>query len=109
MLLSPKFCGISTSFVKCNVDRTTARVVTAKPNSVGISGLSKHASTDTNATLPSQQNKVQQSSSKLAQQPPIVTKDIKSDNTNGVHGLATKTSSDKENILPCLLIKERPE
>ncbi|KAK8691352.1 hypothetical protein V6N13_074863 [Hibiscus sabdariffa] len=93
-----RFCGISTSFVKRNVDGTTARVVTAQPNSVGISGLSKHASAHTNATLPSQQNKVQQSSSKLAQQPPIVMKDTKSDYIGGVHDLTAKPSSDKEKI-----------
>ncbi|XP_039014089.1 uncharacterized protein LOC120143972 [Hibiscus syriacus] len=91
-----RFCGISTSLVKCNVDRTTARVATAQPNSVGISGLSKHASAHTNAALPSQQNKIRQSSSKISQQPPIVIKDTKSDNIGGVHDLATKPSSDKE-------------
>ncbi|KAK8676947.1 hypothetical protein V6N13_142505 [Hibiscus sabdariffa] len=88
-----RFCGISTSFVKRNVDGTTARVATAQPNRVGISGLSKHASALTNATLPSQQNKVQQSSSKLAQQPPIVIKDI-----CRIHDLTAKPSSDKEKI-----------
>ncbi|GMI90001.1 hypothetical protein like AT1G78650 [Hibiscus trionum] len=93
-----RFCGISTSFVKRNVDGTTARVATAQPNSVGISGLSKHASAHTSASLPSQQNKLQQSSSKVAQQPPSVIKDTKSDNiSGGVHDLATKPS-DKEKV-----------
>ncbi|XP_039072183.1 uncharacterized protein LOC120219437 [Hibiscus syriacus] len=92
-----RFCGISTSFVKRNIDGTTARVATAQPNSVGVSGLSKNTSSHTNAALPSQQNKVQQSSSKVAQQTPIVIKDTKSDNISGVHGVATKPS-DKEKV-----------
>ncbi|PPS18701.1 hypothetical protein GOBAR_AA01867 [Gossypium barbadense] len=66
------FCGISNSFVKRNVDGTPAKVATAQPNSVGISGLSMHNSAQSNAP---QQNKVQQSSSKVAQKPPIVIKD----------------------------------
>ncbi|XWS27370.1 hypothetical protein CRYUN_Cryun26dG0109300 [Craigia yunnanensis] len=67
-----RFCGISTSFIKHNVDGTPARVAAAQPNSVGISGLCKHNSAPSNAALLSQQNKVQQSSSKVAQQPPSV-------------------------------------
>ncbi|KAK8643725.1 hypothetical protein V6N13_013007 [Hibiscus sabdariffa] len=93
-----RFCGISSSFVKRNIDGTTAGVATAQPNSVGISGLSKHTSSHTNVALPSQQNKLQQSNTKVAQQPPIVIKDTKSDNiSGGVHDLATKPS-DKEKV-----------
>ncbi|TYH74391.1 hypothetical protein ES332_D05G395600v1 [Gossypium tomentosum] len=92
-----RFCGISNSFVKRNVDGTPAKVATAQPNSVGISGLSIHNSAQFSAPLPSQQNKVQQSSSKVAQKPPIVVKGIKSDSiSGGVHDLATKPSADKE-------------
>ncbi|KAH1063649.1 hypothetical protein J1N35_028636 [Gossypium stocksii] len=92
-----RFCGISNPFVKRNVDGTPAKVATAQPNSVGISGLSIHNSAQSNAPLPSQQNKVQQSSSKVAQKPPIVVKGIKSDSIGGgVHDLATKPSADKE-------------
>ncbi|KAG4204358.1 hypothetical protein ERO13_A04G043100v2 [Gossypium hirsutum] len=88
------FCGISNSFVKRNVDGTPAKVATAQPNSVGISGLSMHNSAQSNAP---QQNKVQQSSSKVAQKPPIVIKGIKSDSISGeVHDLVTKPSADKE-------------
>ncbi|KAL1175003.1 hypothetical protein V6Z11_A04G056600 [Gossypium hirsutum] len=75
-----RFCGISNSFVKRNVDGTPAKVATAQPNSVGISGLSMHNSAQSNAP---QQNKVQQSSSKVAQKPPIV---IKGQNDKGSTG-----------------------
>lgn len=91
-----RFCGISTSFVKRNVDGTPVKVATAQPNSVGISGLPIHNSAQSNAPIPSQQNEVQQSSSKVAQKPPIVVKGIKSDSISGVHDLATKPSADKE-------------
>ncbi|XVE53097.1 hypothetical protein DITRI_Ditri02bG0177200 [Diplodiscus trichospermus] len=93
------FCGISASFVKRNVDGTAARVAAAQPNSVGISGLSKHNSAEGNAPLPLQQNKVLQSSSKVAQQSPSVVKDVKSESVGGgVHGLSSKPSADKEKI-----------
>ncbi|XWS16864.1 hypothetical protein CRYUN_Cryun33cG0017500 [Craigia yunnanensis] len=94
-----RFCGISTSFIKRNVDGTPARVAAAQPNSVGISGPSKHNSATSNAALPSQQNKVLQSSSKVAQQLPRMVKDVKSDsNGRGVQDLASKPSADKEKI-----------
>ncbi|XVF04398.1 hypothetical protein REPUB_Repub05bG0078900 [Reevesia pubescens] len=94
-----RFCGISTSFVKRNVDGTPARVAAAQPNGVGISGPSTHNSDLSNASLPSQQNKLQQSSSKVAQQPPSVVKDVKSDSIDrGVHDLASKPSADQEKI-----------
>ncbi|XP_021287834.1 uncharacterized protein LOC110419207 [Herrania umbratica] len=94
-----RFCGILTSFVKRIVNGTSVRVAAAQPNSVGISGPPKHNSAQNNAALPSQQNKVQQSSLKVAHQPPSVVKDVKSDSTDiGVHDLASKPSSDKEKI-----------
>ena len=66
---------------------------------MGISGPCKHNSAPSNAALPSQQNKVQQSSSKVAQQPPSVVKDVKSDSIGrGVDDLASKPSADKEKI-----------
>ncbi|XVF18552.1 hypothetical protein REPUB_Repub11eG0032400 [Reevesia pubescens] len=92
-----RFCGISTSFVKQNVDGTPARVAAAQPNGGGISEPSKHNSAQNKAALPSQQNKVQQSSLKVAQQPPSVVKDVKSDSIGmGVHDLASKPFTDKE-------------
>ncbi|KAG8502409.1 hypothetical protein CXB51_000445 [Gossypium anomalum] len=91
-----RFCGISASFVKRNVDGTTATVAAAKPNSAGISGPSKQNSSQTNAALPSQQNKVLQSSSKVAQHTPIMVKDVKSDGIGEVHNLAVKPSTDKK-------------
>ncbi|XWS10873.1 hypothetical protein CRYUN_Cryun38cG0035400 [Craigia yunnanensis] len=94
-----RFCGISTSFVKSNVDGTPATVAAAQPNSVGISGPSKHNSAQGNAALPFQQNKAHQSSSRVAQQAPSEVKDVKSDSIGrGVHGLASKPSADKEKI-----------
>ncbi|XP_022717324.1 uncharacterized protein LOC111275940 isoform X4 [Durio zibethinus] len=94
-----RFCGISTSFIKRNVDGTPARVAAAQPNSVGISGPSKHNSAQSNAALLSQQNKAQQSSLKVAQQPSSVVKDVKSDSIGrGVHDLVRKPSAEKEKI-----------
>ncbi|TYH29941.1 hypothetical protein ES288_A01G054000v1 [Gossypium darwinii] len=91
-----RFCGISASFVKRNVDGTTARVAAAQPDSAGTSGPSKQNSSQTNAALPSQQNKVLQSSSKVAQHTPIMVKDVKSDGIREVHNLAVKPSTDKK-------------
>ncbi|KAK6229272.1 hypothetical protein SCA6_018223 [Theobroma cacao] len=94
-----RFCGILTSFVKRNVNGTSVRVAAVQPKSVGISGPPKHNSAQNNAALPSQQNKVQQSSLKVAQQPPSVVKDVKSNSTDiGVHDPASKPSADKEKI-----------
>ncbi|XVF78952.1 hypothetical protein PTKIN_Ptkin14bG0179800 [Pterospermum kingtungense] len=99
-----RFCGISTPFVKRNVDGVAA----AQPNSVVISGSSKYNSAQGNSALPFQQNKVQQSSSKVAQQPSGEVKDVKSDSIGrGVHDLASKHSPDIEKIpsLPSNKIK----
>lgn len=91
-----RFCGISASFVKRNVDGTPARVAAAQPISAGISGPSKQNSSQTNAALPSQQNKVLQSSSKVAKHTPIMVKDVKSDGVGEVHDLSVKPSTDKK-------------
>lgn len=87
-----RFCGISNSFVKRNVDGTLVSIPAAQPKTAGISGPSKNSSAQTNVSLPFQQNKVEQSSSKAA---------VKSsgDNTGrSLHDQATNSSADKGKI-----------
>ncbi|OMO92528.1 DNA polymerase subunit Cdc27 [Corchorus olitorius] len=97
VVIVAQFGGISASFINRTLDGKPVTVAAAQPNSLSISGLSNHNSAQNNAALQTQQNKVQQSSSEVAQRPASVVKDTKSEsNSKGVHDLSSKPSADKE-------------
>ncbi|CAK7351891.1 unnamed protein product [Dovyalis caffra] len=90
-----RFCGILNSFVRHNVDGTTASNAAPQPKSVEIPVPLKSNSVCQNVP-PSQQTKVQQSP-KVGPQSPNLVKDVKSEsNGAGVHDLAAKETADGE-------------
>ncbi|XP_044465444.1 uncharacterized protein LOC123195692 isoform X2 [Mangifera indica] len=85
-----RFCGISNSFVKCNVDGTSVSIADVQPKSSGIPQLSKSNSmVQNNSVPPPQQNKIQQSNPKVSLLSATVVKDVKAEsNSIGVHDQA---------------------
>ncbi|GLT72423.1 hypothetical protein SLA2020_443600 [Shorea laevis] len=88
-----RFCGISNSFVKRNVDGTPVSIAAAQPKTVETSGPSKNNSAQSNVVSPFLKNKVEQSSSKFALQSPSVVKDVRSDDTGLLANLLDRASA----------------
>ncbi|GKV02134.1 hypothetical protein SLEP1_g14606 [Rubroshorea leprosula] len=94
-----RFCGISNSFVKRNVDGTPVSIAAAQPKTVGTSGPSKNSSAQSNVVSSFQKNKIEPSSSKFALQSPSPVEDVRSDDIGGaLQDKATNSSADKEKI-----------
>ncbi|KAL5564914.1 hypothetical protein UlMin_028078 [Ulmus minor] len=95
-----RFCGISNSFVKRNVEGTSTSVSAPQLQSGVGSGPSKSNLSRQNDMVPqSIENKGQQSFSKAGQPSPDMVKDVKSENNGArVHDQDNKPSTDKEKV-----------
>ncbi|KAM3696942.1 hypothetical protein ACB098_06G076400 [Castanea mollissima] len=104
-----RFCGISNSFVKRNMEGTPVSIVNPMPKTAGGQGQSKSNSMNQNNVVPQpQQNKVQESSPKVVLQTPNVVQDVKSEtNGTGLHSQSTKPPSDKEKVPPMTAGKKK--
>ncbi|KAM1057717.1 hypothetical protein COP1_031045 [Malus domestica] len=92
-----RFCGISNSFVKRNVDGAPLSTESPQLNSEAVIGQPE---THQSIPIPKHvKNKGQQSSPKISLQPTNVVKDVKSEiNGTRVFGQANKRPADKEKV-----------
>lgn len=103
-----RFCGISNSFVKCNVEGSSTSIAAPQPKSEAIAGSSRH--TFTSAVSAPQQNKVQQYSPKVGPQSLNVVKDVKNEtNSKADNEQSTKASMDKEKVIPMPTNKKKSQ
>lgn len=104
-----RFCGISNSFVKRNMEGTPVSIANPMPKTAGGQGQSKSNTMHQNNVVPqTQQNKVQESSPKVVLQTPNVVQDVKSETDGtGVHSQSTKPPSDKEKVPPMTAGKKK--
>ncbi|XP_015866301.2 uncharacterized protein LOC107403900 [Ziziphus jujuba] len=93
-----RFCGISNSFVKRNVEGTPLDISSSHLKSEVNLGLKSNLAHQSITVPQSLQNKGQQSSSKADLLSPSVAKDVKSEsNGSEVHAQASKPPGDKKN------------
>lgn len=96
-----RFCGISNTFVKRNVDGTPSTVANPLPKTVGGLGQAKSSSVQNTIVPQSQQYKAQQSSERVGLQSPNVVKDVENEGTGtGVRGQSTNPPAEKEKYPP---------
>ncbi|XP_050138219.1 uncharacterized protein LOC126614613 isoform X2 [Malus sylvestris] len=95
-----RFCGISNSFVKRNVDGAPLSTESPQLNSEAVIGQPESNLAHQSIPIPKHvKNKGQQSSPKISLQPTNVVKDVKSEiNGTRVFGQANKRPADKEKV-----------
>ncbi|BBH01641.1 DNA-directed DNA polymerase [Prunus dulcis] len=104
-----RFCGISNSFVKRNMEGMPLSIEAPQLKTKAVVGPSESNLAHQNIAFPKHvQNKGQQSSPKVGLQAPNVVKDVKSEsNGTGAFDQANKHQQSKIKFLLCLLTKRK--